>query len=159
MSQQNMISVSIADKDLTEINSAISTLREKLLPVLKTLTADEKSAIPKMGDKTVAFVNKALEHCSSNPDLAPPFLDIAEFRSDVNSAETLRLLYAPLLQITDSLSDSILMAGSDAFSAALMFYNSVHYAKKSNVSKAGTIYSDLSNRFPGKKRGKESKEE
>lgn len=156
MTQQNLISLEIPQQDLKAINDAVSTLRSKLLPHLKTLKPDERIALPKMGDKTVAFVTKALEHCSTNPDLAPPFLDIQEFKADAASVEVLRSIYAPLMQITDSLSDSMLLTGSDALSAALMFYNSVHYAHKSNVAKAGTIYKDLSERFPGRKSVKAS---
>ncbi|HOP65179.1 MAG TPA: hypothetical protein PK358_12055 [Spirochaetota bacterium] len=151
MTQQNLITLDIPQQDLKAIKDAIATLRVKLLPHLKALKAEDRVALPKMGDKSVAFVTKALEHCNANPELAPPFLDINEFKSDVDAAETLRSLHAPLLQITDSLSDSMLLAGSDSLSAALMFYNSVHYAQKSNIAKAGTIYKDLSERFPGRK--------
>ena len=157
MTQQNLISMEIPQQDLKAINEAVSTLRSKLLPHLKTLKPEDRIALPKMGDKTVAFVIKALEHCSANPELAPPFLNLQEFKEDFSSVEVLRSIYAPLVQITDSLSDSILLSGSDALSAALMFYNSVHYAHKSNVPKAGTIYKDLSERFPGRKSARASR--
>jgi hypothetical protein len=49
----------------------------------------------------------------------------------------------------------MILSGSDAYAAALMFYNSVKIAKKSNVAKAGTIHDDHSERFPGKVKGTE----
>lgn len=152
MSQQNLVSFGLPENDLVEINAAIATLRTKLLPALKTIKPEEKSELSKMGDKTVAFVQKALEHCAANPELAPQFLDMAEFRADVITVESLRAIYAPLLQITDSLSDTMTLAGSDAYAAALIFYNSVRNARKSNIAKAGTIYDDLATRFPVKSR-------
>lgn len=152
MTQQNLVSLNIPPQDAKEISKAIETLKAKLLPALKTLTNEEKNELSKMGDKSVAFVEKALEYCNANPDLAPPFLDVNEFKADFNTVTELRSYYAPLLQITSSLSDTMTLAGSDAYSAALMFYNSVHYAQKSNVAKAGTIYNDLSARFPGRKK-------
>jgi len=39
-----------------------------------------------------------------------------------------------------------------------MFYNSVKYAKKSNVAKAGNIYDDLASRFPVRGRHKAAQE-
>lgn len=150
MSQQNLVTVKIEEADLTEIKAAISVLQTKLMPHLKSLNADERHDLPKMGDKSVAFVQKAMEHCSQNPELAPQFLDVKEFSQDMFALETLRSLHQPIAQISDALSDTMTMSGSDAYAAALMFYNSVKSAKKSNVAKAGTIYDDLSVRYPGK---------
>jgi hypothetical protein len=150
MSQQNLVTVNIADTDHAEITAAIETLRTKLLPHLKAINGTEKHDLPKMGEKTYSFVVKALEHCEQNPELAPQFLDLPEFSRDVAAVEKLRAFNAPLTQIVDQLTDTITMAGSDAYAAALMFYNTVKTAKKSNVSKAGTIYDDLSVRFSGR---------
>ena len=59
-------------------------------------------------------------------------------------------MYQPLLQITESLSDTMTLSGSEAYSAALMFYNSTKNATKSKIPKAETIYNDLAARFPAK---------
>lgn len=154
MPQQNLVSFGLPENDLAEIRTAISTLSTKLLPALKSLTAPERMEMAKMGDKTVAFVQKALEHCTANPELAPQFLDVTEFSGDVRAVETLRSIHAPLLQITDSLSDTMMLAGSDAYAAALIFYNSIRSAHKSNIAKAGAIYDDLAGRFPGRPKSK-----
>ena len=74
MSQQNLVTVSITPEELKQISGAIDTLRTTLLPKLKALKPDERMELPKMGDKTVAFVKKALEHCTQNPELAPQYL-------------------------------------------------------------------------------------
>ena len=158
MPQQNLVSFGLPENDLAEIRTAISTLSTKLLPALKSLTAPERMEMAKMGDKTVAFVQKALEHCTANPELAPQFLDVTEFSGDVRAVETLRSIHAPLLQITDSLSDTMMLAGSDAYAAALIFYNSVRTAQRSNVVKAGTIFNDLSSRFPGRQKARQAQE-
>jgi hypothetical protein len=155
MTQQNLISINIPEEDMALIEAAITTLKEKLLPYLKTLSTEESRQLPKVGDKSIAFVAKTLEYCKSNPELVPRFLDVKEFIADVRAMEILRLYYATLLQITDSLSDSIIMAGSDAYAAALMFYNTVQYAAKTKEPKAATIFEDLSNRFSGKKKTKD----
>jgi hypothetical protein len=155
VTQPNQVSFNIPEADMAEIKASIETLRTKLLPHLKTLSPDDRHELPKMGDKTVSFVQKALEHCRQNPDLVPQFLNVNELALDVQAVETFRSLYRPLEQITDGLSDTIILAGSEAYTAGLMFYNSTKNAAKSKIQKAETIYNDLSNRFPGKPRKEE----
>ncbi|HOF33918.1 MAG TPA: hypothetical protein PK624_09005 [Spirochaetota bacterium] len=150
MSQQNFVSVDISAEEMDQIKSAVDVLVSKLLPKLKTLNADEKKELPKMGDKTYAFVQKACEHCVQNPDLVPQFLDLDEFKRDVSAFEKLRGIKSQVSQIAEALSDTQTLSGSDAYSAALMFYNTVKTAKKTNVPKAGSIYDDLSKRYPGR---------
>jgi hypothetical protein len=55
-----------------------------------------------------------------------------------------------MLQITEALSDTIILSGSEAYSAGLMFYNSAKNASKSKIPKAETIYNDLAACFPAK---------
>lgn len=152
MAQPNLVSFNIPEADMTEIKAAINVLTTKLLPHLKTLSPEERQELPKMGLKTIGFVQKALEHCLQNPDLVPPFLNVEELTNDVKAVEVIRSLYQPLLQLTEGLSDTMTLSGSEAFGGSLMFYNSSKNAKKSKVQKAETIYNDLQARFPGRPR-------
>jgi hypothetical protein len=154
MSQQNLVSFSIPDKDLEEVKSAIATLKSKLVPHLKTLSSTDRIELPKMGDKTIAFVQKAYDHCEQNPDIAPKFLDVEEFKNDLTAFEQIRTIYAPLSQVVDSLSDTMLLSGSDAYAGALVFYQTVKTAAKSNIQPGHSIYTDLSSRFPGNSKAK-----
>ncbi len=148
MAQPNLVSFNIPEADLAEIKASINVLTTKLLPHLKTLLPEERMELPKMGNKTISFVQKTVEHCEENPDLVPNFLDVAELTKDLRAVEALRVLYQPLLHITDSLSDTMILAGSEAFSGALMFYSSIKNAMKSKIQKAEGVYNDLSARFP-----------
>ena len=65
MSQQNLVSVSITPEELKQISGAIDTLKTTLLPKLKVLNPTERQELPKMGDKSLAFVKKALEYCNA----------------------------------------------------------------------------------------------
>jgi hypothetical protein len=57
MAQKNQISAAIADTDKQEVIDSIDALRSKLNPVTPfNLSADERLALNKMGDKTLAFV-------------------------------------------------------------------------------------------------------
>lgn len=150
MSQKNQISFKISETDLTEIKASIANLQEKLLPHLAFLSPEERQDMLKMGDKTIGFVQKSLEYCQSNPDLVPPYIDVAELKVDVAAIETLRSLFQPISQMYDGLSDTMALSGSESFATCLMFYGGVKNAKRQDVPKAETIYNDLSVRFPGR---------
>lgn len=150
MAQQNRISLTLDEGELAVVNQAIGTLREKLLPKLTILSAADRHEMPKMGDKTVAFVDKAHDFAAENPSLVPPFLDMNEFTVDRASVEKLRALSIQLNEVSDAVNDSMMLSGSEAYQAALMFYNSSKNAARSGVQNAENVYKELSERFPGR---------
>jgi len=149
MAQPNNISVVLDDATWTEVKAAIGVLRTKLVPALKTLSDQDRRELPKLGDKTTEFVRKAFEYTGIHPDLVPNFVDRAAFKTDLDALIALQNLERELAPVNDALADSSLMAGSEAYQAALLFYNNVKIAKKANLGSSATVYDDLSSRFPG----------
>ena len=82
------------------------------MPHLQTLSVQERVELPKMGDKTVAFVQKALEYGQQNKELVPNFLDLGALAIDTKAVQTLRELAQGLNPITDALNDSMTLSGS-----------------------------------------------
>ncbi|MGE0078008.1 MAG: hypothetical protein AB7S48_09130 [Bacteroidales bacterium] len=142
----NRISIAINPEASANITAAITTI-EQNLPTLINLTKDERHQLPKMGDKTIAFVSKNLEYAKQNPQIVPSFLDLAEFEKDVNAVNSLNKVLIPLQQLIEKLDDTTLLSGSEAYSAALIFYNAVKGAAKAGVPGMKTIYDDLHARF------------
>jgi hypothetical protein len=149
MSQQNAIAVAIPEAELSEIRGAIDTLRAKLAPRLVSLSPQDRQELPKMGDKTVAFVQKAMEYGSRNKELVPPYLDLAALQLDFEAVRTLRELSQELGPLAASLEDSMVLSGSEAYQGALLFYGAVKAAAKAKAPRAEVIYEDLASRFPG----------
>jgi hypothetical protein len=149
MAQPNTISVVLDDAQLTEVRQAIGVLRTKLVPLLKTLSPQDRKELPKLGDKTTEFVRKAYDYTGVHPDLVPGFLDREAFRIDLEALATLQNLERELTPVNDALADSIVLSGSEAYQAALLFYNNVKTAKKVNIGSSATVYDDLVARFPG----------
>jgi hypothetical protein len=149
MSQTNSIAVSIPDADLAEIRGAIGVLRAKLAPHLKSLTPQDRQELPKMGDKTLAFVQKAFEYGTLHAELAPGYLDFKALETDVKAVELLRELSMNLDPLNEALNDSLTLSGSEAYQGALLFYSNVKAAARAKASGAEAIYDDLSSRFPG----------
>ncbi len=146
----NRISLSLPATDRDEILAAVKVLQDKLLPHLIDLDAQQRRDLPKMGDKTIAFVAKALDYARAHPALCPTYLDVAEFQKDIDAVQLLASLQRPLAQVVDVIDDSLLLAGSEAYAAALVFYHSVKGAARSKVQGANTIAEDLAQRFQGR---------
>jgi hypothetical protein len=113
-----------------------------------SLTQAQRQGLPKMKDKTTNFVSKALDYAEANPQFAPTYLDIPGLHIDVEAVNILNSLFRPLEQIYTALDDSIMQSGSEAYVAALSFYNAIKQAAKNNVPGAQPIYDDLKKRFP-----------
>ena len=150
MSNENKISIIISEQKVLDALQVVNTLKEQL-PGLVTLTPDERRAYLKMGDKSLAFVQKAQEYAALHPDLVPSFVDVAEMKKDIDAVIALQTIYRKLNELHSELDDTIMLAGSEAFTAALTFYNAAQSAAKHNVQGAKEIAGDLSIRFPGHK--------
>ena len=145
----NKVSVTISEEASANIQQAIAVIIDNL-PVLINLKEEERQALPKMGDKTVAFVSKTLAYAMQNPRVVPAFLEMPEFEKDVNAVIDLRKVLIPLQQLVEELDDTTLQAGSEAYTAALVFYSAVKGAAKAGEPGMKTIYADLQARFPGR---------
>lgn len=139
---------------LLQVNDLVNQIETLLQPYLLALTPDERRIIPKMADKTVAFVNKSLEFAGNNPQFAPTYLDVKLLSDNVEAVTDFTQIENPLANLSMQLSDTVMIAGSEAYVAALMFYNSVKEAFKRNVPGAKAIYNDLKTRFEQAKRTK-----
>ena len=146
----NKISQDILAAAITNVNTAIATIRTNL-PFLIALTPADRLSMPKMGDKTLAFVRKSYEYAKLNPGLVPPYLSVEELRKDVETAEKLHAIYGQINDLNIRLDDTMMLASSEAFIASLSFYGSVQGAAKNNIPGAKAIAEDLSNRFSYRK--------
>jgi hypothetical protein len=147
MPEDNRISIQIPEADITEINAAIETLKTKLQPYLIALTPEDRKMLPKMSDKTIPFVDKTLDYAQNSPQFAPQYMNVNEMKIDLDALNTLTEFYRPLEQIISGLDDTMMLSGSEAYIAALSYYNSVKMAAKMNVPAAKPIYDDLKERF------------
>jgi hypothetical protein len=72
--KDNQISEVITPEQATAALNSIEALHTALSHLLViNLTDEERSDMRKMGDKTLAFVQKALEYAQQNPKLTPIF--------------------------------------------------------------------------------------
>jgi len=148
MAQENLFELNIPAADLQNVQAAVQTLTTTLAPHLISLSAETRRELPKMGDKSLAFVRKAREYAANNPDLMPAYLSLPMFEADLSGVDTLTNLLRQLQPLIDNLEDSLILGGSEAYQAALVFYRSVKVAAQAGQPNAKTIADDLSTRFP-----------
>lgn len=149
MAQKNAISVKIPETDMAEIRNALGVLQEKLAPHLASLSAQDRMELPKMGDKTVAFVRKSYEYAVKHRELAPAFLDMDQLGIDLGAVDFFRDLAEVLTPISAAVDDSLTLSGSEAYQGALLIYGGIKAAAKARHPNAIAIYEELSTRFPG----------
>jgi hypothetical protein len=73
-------------------------------------------------------VEKAYNFAQQNPNLVPPYLDMAAFGTDFGDAHGLWTLVNSIRQLDENTSDTEMAAGSEAYQAPLVFYKSVKMA-------------------------------
>lgn len=123
MSAQNVVSIEIPAAVLAEVQELINQASIKLAPYLVALTPQERHDLPKMADRTVAFVSKALQYAQSNPEFAPAYLNVPALQVDVKAVQDLTSIEHPLENLVSQLNDTIMQAGSEAYVAGLTYTN------------------------------------
>jgi hypothetical protein len=106
---------------LTQAQTKINEVKTLLAPYIVALTPSERHELPKMGEKTISFVEKAFDFAQQNPNLVPPYLDMTAFGTDFDDAHGLWTLVNSIRQLDENTSDTEMAAGSEAYQAALVF--------------------------------------
>lgn len=132
--QENQISIQITAAEVQAVKDSIAAINAVLGKYLIALTPDDRKALPKMSDGSLPFVKKALDYATTNPTFVPAYIDVPELKIDVDATEALLQIERPLEQLAQNVSDTIMLCGSEAFVAALTFYNSVKQAAKTKVA-------------------------
>lgn len=147
MPNENNINLEIPAEDLKKMIEAVNTLKSLSEKYLIALTPAERKNKLKMGDKSIPFVEKVLEYTKSNPKFVTEFMDVKALENDFKSVLELSNLLRPIAQLQSGFNDTILLAGGEALSNALIYYGTVKQAAKNNVPDAKTIYEDLKKRY------------
>jgi len=145
----NLHSRSIPNDALVQAEAKIDEAKKILAPYFVTLTAAERRDMLKMGEKSLGFVERANGYAKKSSELVPPYLNMEEFDIDYADTHNLWNLRNSIAQLHEGIDDTVMCAGSEAYQAALVFYNSVKVAASHDVPGAKAIYEELKQRFPG----------
>jgi hypothetical protein len=109
------------------------------LPFLVDLDNEDLASLPKLGDRSLAFVKRTLELARQDDSFLPRNIDLDELARDLALFETLEPVIQRLTALLDLARDTRTLAGSDAYATALDIY---HAAKR--AGKGGGLESLLS---------------
>ena len=104
------------------MDAAINTLQTILGPRYVQLDGEAIRRLPKMGEKSVAFVEDALEAAKDNPDTLPADFSVAEFDKALVVNKQMSRIDLRLEQITTGVSNMAILSGSSAMSRANQAY-------------------------------------
>jgi len=143
----NIHNQSIPQNILTQVNAKIAEVIGLLKPYTLTLTPEERKNMLKLGDKSSAFVDKAFEYTKTNPEFIPAFMTANDFEIDLADSKNLVGPVSLVTQLLYSLDDTMMVAGSEAYYAALYYYSNVQQSAAVNIPGAKAIQEELKKRF------------
>lgn len=144
---ENRVSFELPEDRINRIREAFAVIRSEFGPFAESLTPKDRQGLAKMADGTEAFVMKVMEYAVSNPQFNPPFMDVAELKKDLEAYFQLKPLNTMAKQLADEFSDTMMLAGSEAYTMALTYYHSAKMAARMNVPGAKAVFEDLRKRF------------
>ena len=152
MSTQNQLSILIPTTVIDEVMLKLQECKTSLAPYLQGLTTEERKSLFKMGNKTVANVQKTKSYVDTNPEFVPGYMDKTEFLKDEAVVSLLSPISNLALQLATDVDDTVMLAGSEALQAAMLYYGQVKEANSRGIPTARPIYEDLSQRFSKRSR-------
>lgn len=147
MSTQNQISIVIPQTVIDTVLQNLQDCKTALAPYLQGLTKQERQSLFKMGDKTVATVQKTKSYVETNPEFVPGYMNKVEFLKDETVVTQLDPIANLARQITSDADDTVMLCGSEALQEAMLYYGQVKEAASKGIATAKPIYEDLSQRF------------
>lgn len=133
-----------------------------LKPYMGTaLTAEDRKKLPKMGAKSLDFVGTAFNIAKENPNfLLLGNVPLAEFEKDYTDARELAHLATLQVSLLQEMTDTMMLAGSEALQSANVVYASVRLAKAQKMPGAKALYETLrgKNARTGRRAATKSKE-
>jgi len=145
--QNNRLDLVLTDAQVDDLRTHFSKINDILNPFAQALTIDERSTIPKMNVSNKAFVSDAMVAVKGNAEFLPAYLTADAMDKDYKLFEQLEEFLAVAASISEKLSDTQMLAGSEAYQSALAAYRLFGAAAKAGLNGADSVYGRLSERF------------
>ena len=142
----NYISATLSSEDQQKILDHFAEIR-KILSFGTTLTSSQKKTMPKLDDGRRPFAGKSLAYGSNEPRIVPPYIDLAELKTDLDLYDAIGPVEMAANSTAELIASIRMAAGSDAYVAALSIYSSAKGAAKNGVSGTKAIADELSKLF------------
>lgn len=146
----NRLNITATATQIAAVKTALQTISANL-PFLVGLTTEERKSLASMDVNNKTFTEDALSGALNNPTLVPQYINVATMQNDLTLFNQLDELLLLANQLCERLEDTKILAGSEAYGAARLFYQSVKTAAEAGIPGADTIAEQLSQRFASQK--------
>ncbi len=135
-------------EDVQSVKQWLQSVEDTLNDHLIDLGPQDSRKLLKLGPKAIDAVSKTYSYTQNNPQFQPTFVDMPAYALNLDAIGTLRDLIQPVARLHDLMKDTLLLTGSNAYTAALACYRSFKAAELANAPGAGVIVKDLAASFP-----------
>ncbi len=142
----NRIDTVMTPAQVTDVKNAITAINT-VISFSVSLNTDERASLPKISVANKSFTEDAINAIANNGALFPAYLNVAQMQNDLELYRQLDELSTMLRQTLERIEDTRILAGSDAYVAALSVYKLVGAAASAGVQGTDTIYEQLRERF------------
>jgi hypothetical protein len=104
------------------VMAAIGTIRQSLSPFLIALTPAERKALSKLGDKSHAFLTKAVDVATQNPGVIPGSHSLEDVRNTARLFQGMSAIRLALEQLYRQVHDTTIKISNDAYTVARAIY-------------------------------------
>ena len=133
MATKNLVSGSISDETVTAVKTKLGEIATAL-PFLIVLSATERKKTRVMGQKSVEYVNLALNGAESFSEYLLSSFDKAELAKDIAVINKLWKIRVDVASLLEKIDDTIYGASSDAMRAADEVYDYLKSASEKNAA-------------------------
>jgi len=139
----NLLSVEITQEKQDAVTQLLDNVFTEL-DFLIDLSAKGRQRLVKMGRSHVDFVVRGYRHAEGTPQYFPGFVNLTDFKNDIDLGVWLRRVEKRLDMLLDKVKDTAMLAESEAFKVARVYYKSVKAAALAGSEEAEPIARDLS---------------
>ncbi len=138
----------LSAEDVQSVKQSLQSIEDTLSDHLVDLGPQDSRKLLKLGPKAIDAVSKTYSYTQNNPQFQPTFVDMPTYALNLDAIATLRDLIQPVARLHDLMKDTLLLSGSNAYTAALACYRSFKAAELAKAPGAGVIVKDLAASFP-----------
>jgi len=142
----NRLNVTMTAAQVTAVKTALQTIATNM-PFLIGLTTEERIAIPKINVSNKVFTEDAINAVANNAGILPAYISATGMQNDYQLFNQLDELLGLMRQLIEKAEDTQMLAGSEAFVAALSSYKLFGAAAEAGLLGADTIVDSLRQRF------------
>ena len=142
----NRLNLTMTPAQIAAVKTALQNIQSNM-PFLTGLSVEERKKKTKINVGNKAFVEDAINSAVNNANMIPSYFSTANLQNDYNLFVQLDELLLMVDQLFEKISDTQMLAGSEAYVSGLASYRLFGAAADAGVPGADAIYDRLKSRF------------